>query len=73
MMIQAIAIALTVRFVVWLLIVEYAGPTLRHNATVTMGVMLILLTALLLQGAVAPLTRTRAEKRGKVPNGLMTE
>jgi hypothetical protein len=52
MMIQAIAIALTVRFVVWLLKVGYAGPTLRHNATVTMGVMVILLAALLLQVAV---------------------
>ena len=52
MMIQAIAHALTVRFVVWLLRVGYAGPTFRHNLTVTMGVTLILLTALLAQVAV---------------------
>jgi hypothetical protein len=52
MVIQAIAHALTVRFVVWLLRVGYAGPTFWHNVTVTMGVTLILLTALLAQAAV---------------------
>ena len=52
MMIQAIAHALTVRFVVWLHRVGYAGPTFWHNVTVTMGVHLILLTALLAQVAV---------------------
>ena len=52
MMIQAIAHALTTRFVVWLLRVGYAGPTFWHNLTVTMGVTLILLTALLAQVAV---------------------
>jgi hypothetical protein len=52
MMIQAIAHGLTVRFMVWLLRVGYAGPTFRHNVTVTMGVMLILLTALQAQVAV---------------------
>jgi hypothetical protein len=52
MMIQAIAHALTVRFVVWLLRVGYAGPTFGRNVTVTMGVTLILLTALLAQVAV---------------------
>ena len=52
MMIQAIAHALSVRFVVWLLRVGYAGPTFWHNVTVTIGVHLILLTALLAQVAV---------------------
>jgi hypothetical protein len=52
MMIQAIAHVLTVRFVVWLFRVGYAGPTFWHNLTVTMGVTLILLTALLAQVAV---------------------
>ena len=49
MMIQAIAHALTVRFVVRLFRVGYAGPTFWHNLTVTIGVHLILLTALLAQ------------------------
>ena len=52
MTIQAIAHVLTVRFVVWLLRGGYAGPTLWHNVTVTIGVHLILLTALLAQVAV---------------------
>ena len=52
MMIQAIAHALTVRFVVWVFRVGYAGPTFWHNLTVTIGVHLILLTALLAQVAV---------------------
>src|SRR5262245_1282835 len=52
MMIQAIALALTARFVGWLVRVGYAGPTSWHNLTVTMGVTLILLTALLAQVAV---------------------
>ena len=52
MMIQAIAHALTVRFVGWLLRVGYAGPTFWHNVIVTLGVHLILLTALLAQVAV---------------------
>ena len=51
-MIQAIAHALTVRFVVWLLRVGYAGPTFWHNLAVTLGVTLILLAALLAQVAV---------------------
>ena len=49
MMIQAIAHALTVRFVGWLVRVGYAGPTFWHNVIVTIGVHLILLTALLVQ------------------------
>ena len=52
MTIQAIAHALTVRFVVWLVRVGYAGPTFWHNVIVTIGVHLILLTALLAQVAV---------------------
>ena len=52
MTIQAIAHTLTVRFVVWLLRVGYAGPTFWHNVIVTIGVHLILLTALLAQVAV---------------------
>ena len=52
MMIQAIAHALTLRFVDWLVRVGYAGPTFWHNLTVTIGVHLILLTALLAQVAV---------------------
>ena len=52
MIIVAITHALTVRFVVRLLKVGYAGPTFLHNLTVTMGVTLILLTALLAQIAV---------------------
>jgi hypothetical protein len=52
LMIQAIAHALTVRFLIWLLRVGYAGPTFWHNLIVTMGVTLILLTALLAQVAV---------------------
>jgi hypothetical protein len=52
LMIQAIAHALLVRFVVWLLKVGYAGATFWHNVTVTIGVHLILLTALLAQVAV---------------------
>jgi hypothetical protein len=52
MIIQAIAHDLTVRFVVRLLRVGYAGPTFWHNVAVTMGVTLILLTALLAQVAV---------------------
>ena len=52
MMIQAIAYALTVRLVVWLHRVGYAGPTFWHNVSVTIGVHLILLTALLAQVAV---------------------
>jgi hypothetical protein len=51
MMIQAIAHALTVRIVGWLLRVGYAGPTFWHNVIVTIGVHLILLTALLAQVA----------------------
>jgi hypothetical protein len=51
-MIQAIAHTLAVRLVVWLLRVGYAGPTFWHNITVTMGVTLILTTALLVQVAV---------------------
>ena len=51
-MIQAIAHALTVRFVGWLLRVGYAGPTFWHNLAVTIGVHLILLIALLAQVAV---------------------
>ena len=39
MMIQAIAHALTVRFVVWLHSVGYAGPTFWHNVYVAMGVL----------------------------------
>jgi hypothetical protein len=52
MMIQALAHVLTVRFVFWLLRVGYAGPTFWHNVTVTIGLHLILLTALLAQVAV---------------------
>jgi hypothetical protein len=52
MMIQAIAHVLTVRFVVWVLRVGYGGPTFWRNVTVTIGVHLILLTALLAQVAV---------------------
>ena len=52
MMIQAIAHALTVRFVIRLLRIGYAGPTFWHNVYVVMGVHLILLTALLGQVAV---------------------
>jgi len=52
MTIQAIAHTLTVRFVVWLLRVGYAGPTFWRNVTVTIGVHLILLAALLAQVAV---------------------
>jgi hypothetical protein len=52
MMIQAIAHALTVRFVFWVVRVGYAGPTFWHNVLVTMGVGLILLAALLGQVAV---------------------
>jgi hypothetical protein len=52
LMIQAIAHAVTVRFVDWLLRVGYAGATFRHNVIVTIGVHLILLTALLAQAAV---------------------
>ena len=51
MMIQAIAHALTVRFVVRLFRVGYAGPTFWHNVYVVMGAHLILLTALLAQVA----------------------
>jgi hypothetical protein len=51
-LIQAIAHALMVRFVAWLLRVGYAGPTFWHNLAVIMGVGLILLTALLGQVAV---------------------
>ena len=49
MMIQAITHALKVRFVVWRHRVGYAGPTFWHNVIVTIGVHLILLTALLAQ------------------------
>src|SRR5215472_1981430 len=52
MIIQAIAHVLTVRFVVWVLRVGYAGTTFWRNFTVTIGVHLILLTALLAQVAV---------------------
>jgi hypothetical protein len=52
MMIQAIALALTVRFVVWLLKVGYAGLTFWHDLVVTMGVALILFSALLAQVAI---------------------
>jgi hypothetical protein len=52
MMIQAVAIALTVRFVCSLVGLGYAGRTFRRNVAVIMGVMLILLTALLTQVAV---------------------
>jgi hypothetical protein len=52
MTIQAIAHVLTVRFVVWVLRVGYAGPNFWRNVTVTIGVHLILLTALLAQVAV---------------------
>src|SRR3954454_7411280 len=49
--IQAIAIAVTVRFVAWLLRVGYAGRSFWRNVSVTTGVMLILLVALLAQVA----------------------
>ena len=52
MMIQAIALGLTVRFVAWLIKHGYAGPSYWHNITVMMGVMSILMTALLAQVAV---------------------
>ena len=52
MLIQAIAHVLTVRFVVWVLRVGCAGPIFWRNVTVTIGVHLILLTALLAQIAV---------------------
>jgi hypothetical protein len=52
MPIQAIAIALTVRFIEWVLRVGYAGRSFWRNVSVTTGVMLILLTALLAQVAV---------------------
>jgi hypothetical protein len=48
-MIQAITHAVTVRFVVWLVRVGFAGPSFWRNVAVTMGVTLILLTALLVQ------------------------
>jgi hypothetical protein len=49
--IQAIAMGVTVRFVAWLLRVGYAGQSFWRNVSVTMGVMLILLAALLAQVA----------------------
>jgi len=52
MLIQAIAIGTTVRFVEWLLRVGYAGHSFWRGVSVTTGVMLILLTALLSQVAV---------------------
>jgi hypothetical protein len=52
MTIQAIAHALLVRFVGWLLSVGNACPTFWHDVTVTIGIHLILLTALLGQVAV---------------------
>jgi hypothetical protein len=52
LMIQAIAHALTVPLVVWLVRVGYAGANFWHNAAATIGVHLILLTALLAQVAV---------------------
>jgi hypothetical protein len=51
MLIQAIALELTVRFVARILRAGYAGPSFLRNVTVAMGVMLILLTALLTQVA----------------------
>ncbi|WP_165068822.1 ion channel [Paludisphaera rhizosphaerae] len=47
--IQAIAIAVTVRFVAWLLSVGYAGRSFWRNVSVSAGVMVILLVALLMQ------------------------
>jgi hypothetical protein len=52
MVIQAIAIDITVRFVAWLLKGGYAGRSFWRNVSVMLGVMLILLTALLAQVAV---------------------
>jgi hypothetical protein len=52
MLIQAIARGLTVRFVEWLLRIDYTGATFWHNFIVTIGVALILLTALQVQVAV---------------------
>jgi hypothetical protein len=52
MVIEAIATAITVRFVTVLLERGYAGPSFWHNVTVLMGVLLILMTALLIQVAV---------------------
>ena len=49
--IQATAVGLTVRFVAWLLRVGYAGRSFGRNVSVTTGVMLILLAALLTQVA----------------------
>src|SRR5262245_10761611 len=50
-LVQAVAIALTVRFVAWLLGVGYAGRSFWRNLTVSTGVMLILLASLLTQVA----------------------
>jgi hypothetical protein len=49
MLIQAFANVLTVRFVVWVLRVGYAGPTSWRNVTVPIAVHLILLAAPLAQ------------------------
>ena len=51
MLVQAMAIALTVRFVAWLLRLGYAGRSFLRNVSVTTGVILILMTALLTQVA----------------------
>jgi hypothetical protein len=51
MLVQSMAIALTVRFVVWLLRLGYAGRSFLRNVSVTTGVILILMTALLTQVA----------------------
>ncbi|MDR3618754.1 MAG: ion channel [Paludisphaera borealis] len=50
-LVQAMAIALTVRFVAWLLRLGYAGRSFLRNVSVTTGVLLILMTALLTQVA----------------------
>jgi hypothetical protein len=51
MLVQSMAIALTVRFVAWLLRLGYAGRSFLRNVSVTTGVILILMTALLTQVA----------------------
>ena len=51
MLLQGFAIAGTVRFVAWLHRVGYAGRSFWRNISVTTGVMLILLAALLTQVA----------------------
>jgi hypothetical protein len=52
MVIQAIAISMTVRFLAWLLRGGHAGRSFYRNLSVMMGVMLILLAALMAQVAV---------------------